>query len=287
MNIRTPTISRLLDLWLDEDIGRGDLTQSAVENKVVSACCICKQEGLFCGGELVRSLYKRLDKSVQIRLNKSDGEQVFIGEKVIELTGPVSSLLAGERTALNLVMHLSGIATATKTLVLELEGTNVKLADTRKTTPGLRQLEKYAVRCGGGINHRLGLDDAAMLKENHIAWSKGITESIKTLRENLPWTTKVIVEAETSQQAKEAVSAGADGVLLDEMKPHDIRKLIPELKAITKNNSKNIIIEASGIDPKDIRDYASTGVDIISSSAPISQSKWIDFSMRFNEINEN
>ncbi len=287
MNIITPKIIHLLDLWLDEDIGRGDLTQSAIENKIVSAYWVCKQEGLFCGGELVKSLYQRLDDSVKIRLQKFDGERVIVGEKVMELTGPVSSLLAGERTALNLVMHLSGIATYTKQLVSELEGTKVQLADTRKTTPGLRQLEKYAVRCGGGINHRLGLDDAAMLKENHIAWSKGITESMQTLRESLPWTTKVIVEAETSKQAIEAVSAGADGVLLDEMKPSDIKKLIPELKAISKNNSKEVIIEASGINPQYIKEYASTGVDIISSSAPISQSKWIDFSMRFTEAREN
>ena len=283
MTIITPKISRLLDLWLDEDIGRGDLTQSAMENKIVSAYWICKQQGVFCGGELVRCLYERLDKSVKIKLQRSDGEEVIVGDKVIELNGPVSSLLAGERTALNLVMHLSGIATTTKKLVSALEGTNVQLADTRKTTPGLRQLEKYAVRCGGGINHRLGLDDAAMLKENHIAWGKGITKSIKALKENLPWTTKIIVEAETSKQAIEAVSAGADGVLLDEMKPDDIRRLIPQLKAITKNNSKEVIIEASGIDPKHIRDYASTGIDIISSSAPISQSTWIDFSMRFSD----
>jgi len=283
LTIITPNISRLLDLWLDEDIGRGDLSQPAIENKIVSACWICKQQGVFCGGELVKSLYQRLDKSVEIKLHRSDGEEVIVGEKVMELNGPVSSLLAGERTALNLVMHLSGIATTTKKLVSALEGTNVQLADTRKTTPGLRQLEKYAVRCGGGINHRLGLDDAAMLKENHIAWSKGITKSIEALKENLPWTSKIIVEAETSKQAIEAVSAGADGVLLDEMKPDDIRKLIPQLKAITKNNSKEVIIEASGIDPKHIRDYASTGIDIISSSAPISQSTWIDFSMRFSD----
>ena len=286
MNIITPNINHLLDLWLDEDIGRGDLTQSAIENKIVNAYWICKQEGVFCGGELVKSLYHRLDKTVKIRLHKSDGEQIIIGEKVLELNGPVSALLAGERTALNLVMHLSGIATTTHTMVSELKGTDVKLADTRKTTPGLRQLEKYAVRCGGGINHRLGLDDAAMLKENHIAWSKGIAESIHTLRQTLPWTTKIIVEAETSKQAIEAASSGADGVLLDEMKPSDIKALIPELKAITRRNSKEIIIEASGINPKDIKDYASTGVDIISSSAPISQSTWIDFSMRFTETKE-
>ena len=117
MNIITPKISHLLDLWLDEDIGRGDLTQSAIENKIVNAHWICKEEGVFCGGELVKYLFQRLDKSVKIRLHKCDGEIAIVGEKVLELTGPVGSLLAGERTALNLVMHLSGIATATKKMV--------------------------------------------------------------------------------------------------------------------------------------------------------------------------
>ncbi len=287
MSIITPTIYKLFDIWLDEDIGRGDLTQLAITNNFVGAHWISKQEGVFCGGEFIRSFYKRLDQSVEITLKKSEGESVIPGEQILELNGPVSSLLAGERTALNLAMHLSGIATTTKALVSELKGTAVRLADTRKTTPGLRQLEKYAVRCGGGINHRLGLDDAAMLKENHIAWSQGISQSITTLRLSIPWTTKIIVEAETAEQAKEAVSEGADGVLLDEMTPEEIQRLIPHLRALAKNVSKEVIIEASGVNPQRIKDYASTGVDIISSSAPITQSTWIDFSMRFNsnEIN--
>ncbi len=287
MNIITPTLYKLIDTWLDEDIGRGDLTQLAVTNDTVSAHWISKQTGIFCGGNLIKYLYQRLDKSVQIILQKAEGDSLVPGDHVMELNGPVSSLLAGERTALNLAMHLSGIATSTKKLVSELQGTGVLLADTRKTTPGLRQLEKYAVRCGGGINHRLGLDDAAMLKENHIAWSNGITPSISALRKSIPWTTKIIVEAETSEQAKEAVTAGADGVLLDEMSPSQIRDLIPNLRALAKQASKEVVIEASGINPNEIKSYASTGVDIISTSSPITQSSWIDFSMRFNSNRVN
>ncbi len=283
MKVITPTIKNLLDTWLDEDIGRGDLTESTVGNHKASAHWISKQEGIFCGGYLVESLYQRIDTSVEITLHKAEGAFLIPGERILELRGPIPSLLAGERTALNLAMHLSGIATKTKELVLELEGTGVKLTDTRKTTPGLRQLEKYAVRCGGGTNHRLGLDDAAMLKENHIAWGKGIKHSIQTLRKSIPWTTSIIVEAETAEQAKEAVSAGADGVLLDEMTPELMHILIPELRALATKFSKNLVIEASGINPSQIHHYASTGVDIISSSAPITQSTWIDFSMRFNE----
>ncbi len=288
MNIITPTIKHLLDTWLDEDLGRGDLTQAGINsNEVVNAHWECKQEGIFCGGGLVKCLFSQLDPSVTILLHKADGESFMHGERVIELNGPVSSLLAGERTALNLAMHLSGIATTTNKLVSELKGTGVLLADTRKTTPGLRQLEKYAVRCGGGINHRLGLDDAAMLKENHIAWSNGIEKSIKSLRKNIPWTSKIIVEAETEQQAKEAVLAGADGVLLDEMSVTNIQKLVPQLRALAKQASRQVVIEASGINPKEIKNYASTGIDIISSSAPITKSTWIDFSMRFSEKGES
>ncbi len=288
MNIVPPTIYKLFDTWLEEDIGRGDLTKFAVAENVVTASWVSKQEGVFCGGSLIKCLYHRLDKSIQITLQKNDGEAVLPGDQVLTLTGPVSSLLAGERTALNIVMHLSGIATTTKKLVEELKGTNILLADTRKTTPGLRQLEKYAVRCGGGVNHRLGLDDAAMLKENHIAWSAGISQSIKALKKSIPWTTKIIVEAETPEQAQEAVVAGADGVLLDEMTPSEIKSLTPHLRDLAKQNSKEVVIEASGIDPTNLKSYASTGVDIISTSAPITQSTWIDFTMRFSsEIDNN
>ncbi len=283
LNIITPTIKKLLETWLNEDIGRGDLTQLALNDDIVNAYWTSKQAGIFCGGDLVKYLYQSLDTSVIITLLKSDGDTMRAGERIIELSGPIPSLLAGERTALNIAMHLSGIATATKKLVSQLEGTGILLADTRKTTPGLRPLEKYAARCGGGINHRLGLDDAAMLKENHIAWSNGIAQSIQALRKSIPWTTKIIVEAETIEQAKEAASEGADGVLLDEMAPSQLQTLVPDLRKIAKKAAKEIIIEASGIDPKQIQKYAYTGVDIISTSAPITQSTWIDLSMRFSE----
>ncbi len=208
-------------------------------------------------------------------------------QKLLELKGSSSSLVTGERVTLNVAMHLSGIATSTALLVTQLSGSNVKLADTRKTTPGLRIFEKYAFHCGGGINHRLGLDDAAMLKENHIEWSKGISESIKILKNTLPWTKKIIVEAETPSQAKEAVEAGADGILLDEMSIQTIEKLVPELRQLSKTSnskyvSRNIVIEVSGINPNNLSDYIFTGIDLISTSAPMTKSKWIDFSMRFD-----
>jgi nicotinate-nucleotide pyrophosphorylase (carboxylating) len=175
-------------------------------------------------------------------------------------------------------MRLSGIATATADLVAQLHGSGVRLADTRKTTPGLRLLEKYAVRCGGGLNHRMGLDDAAMLKENHIAWAGGITAAIAAVRRQAPWPTRVIVEAETDNQAIEAVQAGADAVLLDEFTPMQLTVLVPRLRQLSTNG---VVLEASGIQPEQLRAYAATGIDLISTSAPVTRSRWLDLSMRF------
>ena len=287
MDLRSPKLHKILDTWIEEDLGNGDLTRFVLNKKSASAHWIAKEDGTFCGGNLIKLIFQKIDTQVDIQLLIEDGQQFKKNQRLLELKGPASSLVAGERVTLNLAMHLSGIATSTALLVAKLSGSKVKLADTRKTTPGLRVFEKYAFRCGGGINHRLGLDDAAMLKENHIEWSKGIKESIKILKKTNPWTTKIIVEAETPTQAKEAVEAGADGVLLDEMSILDIKKLVPELRQLSKSSnstyvSQNIVIEVSGINPNNLSDYIFTGIDLISTSAPITKSKWIDFSMRFD-----
>ncbi len=286
MNPFLPSLNHLLDIWLNEDIGRGDLSSPAIKNCVRSAHWIAKKPGVFCGGPLVKEIFKRLDPSVDVHLLMKEGESCCQNQRLIELEGSAQTLLLAERTALNIVMHLSGIATATSHLVKELEGTGVKLADTRKTTPGLRVLEKYAVRCGGGLNHRLGLDDTAMLKENHLAWSENIQIALDAIRAQAPWPSRIIVEAETAEQAKEAVIAGADGVLLDEIPAEKLHKLVPQLRQLAQSNKNNqksrqIIIEASGVDATDLKAFASTGVDLISTSAPITRSHWLDISMRF------
>ena len=193
-------------------------------------------------------------------------------------------LVALERTALNLAMRLSGIATTTAALVAELQGTEVALADTRKTTPGLRTLEKYAVRCGGGLNHRLGLDDAAMLKENHLAWAGGVEPAIAAVRAAAPWPAQVIVEAETEAEAMAAVAAGANGVLLDEFTPEQLTQLVPRLRQLARDRpgAGSVVLEASGLQPSQLRAYAATGIDLISTSAPVTRSRWLDLSMRFS-----
>ena len=278
MDWQSPALTAALETWLAEDIGRGDLTAAALQGQQGQAHWVAKQPGRFCGGPLVQRLFQRLDPEVSVRLLRHDGNAVEAGDCLMELQGPATALVAGERTALNLAMRLSGIATATAELVAQLQGTGVRLADTRKTTPGLRVLEKYAVRCGGGINHRMGLDDAAMLKENHIAWAGGITAAIAAVREQAPWPTAVIVEAETVAQALEAVQAGANGVLLDEFTPEQLRALVPRLR---DSSTRVVVLEASGIQPEQLQAYAATGIDLISTSAPVTRSRWLDLSMRF------
>ncbi|WP_115160901.1 carboxylating nicotinate-nucleotide diphosphorylase [Synechococcus sp. UW86] len=278
MDWQSPALTAALEAWLAEDIGRGDLTAAALQGQQGQAHWVAKQPGRFCGGPLVQRLFQRLDPGVSVRLLRQDGDAVEVGDCLLELQGPAKALVAGERTALNLAMRLSGIATATAALVAQLEGTGVRLADTRKTTPGLRLLEKYAVRCGGGINHRMGLDDAAMLKENHIAWAGGITAAITAVREQAPWPTAVIVEAETEAQALEAVQAGANGVLLDEFSPAQLTQLVPRLRDCSTGV---VVLEASGIQPEQLQAYAATGIDLISTSAPVTRSRWLDLSMRF------
>jgi nicotinate-nucleotide pyrophosphorylase (carboxylating) len=278
----TPALRHQLADWLAEDLGRGDLSAPALRGRGGRAHWLAKADGVFCGGVLVEPLFRQLDPAVVVRLLVADGDPVQAGQRLLELEGPAAALVAGERTALNLAMRLSGIATATTALVAQLAGTGVRLADTRKTTPGLRLLEKYAVRCGGGCNHRLGLDDAAMLKENHLAWSGGVAAAIAAVRAEAPWPARVIVEAETAAEAMAAVQAGADGVLLDEFRPEALLELVPRLRALAAaGGSGGVVLEASGVQPAELAAYAATGIDLISTSAPITRSHWLDFSMRF------
>ena len=281
--LTTPRLPAQLQHWLAEDLGRGDLTAPALSGRRAQASWIAKQDGVFCGGSLAVQLFRLLDPQLEAECLILDGAVVQPGDTLLRLDGQATALVGAERTALNLAMRLSGIATATAALVRELQGSGVRLADTRKTTPGLRELEKYAVRMGGGVNHRMGLDDAAMLKENHLAWAGGIEAAIAAVRASAPWPARVIVEAETEQEASKAVIAGADAVLLDEFTPEQLSSLVPRLRqlAVERTASGAVILEASGIQPADLRAYAATGVDLISTSAPVTRSRWLDLSMRF------
>ncbi|AII48263.1 nicotinate-nucleotide pyrophosphorylase [Synechococcus sp. KORDI-52] len=283
----TPQLRRQLGDWLQEDLGRGDLSAVALRGRQGQAHWMAKADGVFCGGVLLEPLLRALepaDATWQLRLLAADGAVVKAGDRLLELEGPAGVLVALERTALNLAMRLSGIATATAALVADLQGTGVALADTRKTTPGLRTLEKYAVRCGGGVNHRLGLDDTAMLKENHLAWAGGVEPAIAAVRAAAPWPSQVIVEAETEAEAMAAVAAGANGVLLDEFTPEQLTQLVPRLRQLARERpgAGSVVLEASGLQPSQLRAYAATGIDLISTSAPVTRSRWLDLSMRFS-----
>ena len=285
----TPALQQQLRDWLQEDLGRGDLSAPALPPGRCRAHWISKASGVFCGGSLLDFVFRVLDPAASVQLLVADGDPVSPGQRLLNLEAEAAALVAGERTALNLAMRLSGIASATARLVADLEGSGVQLADTRKTTPGLRVLEKYAVRCGGGVNHRLGLDDAAMLKENHLAWSGGVEAAIAAVRAAAPWPTQVIVEAETEAQAMAAVAAGANGVLLDEFRPQALSELVPRLRqlALQRPQAGAVVLEASGIQPSELQAYAATGIDLISTSAPVTRSVWLDLSMRFSAAGQD
>jgi len=286
VDLNTPIISKIIDNWIDEDIGRGDLTSPSITEENGNAYWIAKEACIFCGVEIIKKIFKKIDLKICPKFNISDGDKFVLDQKILEIYGPSKSLLASERISLNIAMHLSGISTYTKNLIDKLEGTNIKLADTRKTTPGLRIFEKYAFKCGGGVNHRMGLYDAAMIKENHIAWTDNLKNAVQNIRLNSPFTTHIIIEAENIDQAKEAVLAGADSVLLDEISPVKIKKNVQELRDLSINSlkkevNKNLIIEVSGINPKEISKYLIKGIDLISTSSSITKSNWIDLSMRY------
>ena len=284
----TPQLLQQLELWLHEDLGRGDLTAPALRNRCGQAHWIAGATGIFCGGVLVKPLFQLLDPAVDVKYEVADGSSIVVGQRLLTLFGEAAALAAGERTALNLAMRLSGIATTTSALVQQLSGTGVQLVDTRKTTPGLRTLEKYAVRCGGGGNHRMGLDDTAMLKENHLAWAGGISAAVTAVRHEAPWSVRLIVEAETASEARAAVLAGADGLLLDGFSPSQLRVLVPVLRRLaSKRREGPIALEASGVDIVQLKAYSNTGVDLISSSAPTSRSSWLDLSMRFEKLGQH
>lgn len=286
MDWNSPQLKNKINDWIYEDIGSGDLTKSCITENIGRAYWIAKEDGIFCGIELLKIIFNQIDKDINFHPLIRDGENFKKNQKLIKLDGPSISLLASERISLNIAMHLSGISTHTYNIVEKLRNTEIKLADTRKTTPGLRILEKYAFKCGGGTNHRMGLYDAAMIKENHIAWSKNIKNAIERIRLNTPFTTHIIVEAENIAQAKEAILAGADSILLDEIKPNILIDNINLLREIKLNNNfkeerKNLIIEVSGINPDDIENYLIDGINLISTSSATTKSKWIDFSMRY------
>ncbi|MFM6188732.1 MAG: carboxylating nicotinate-nucleotide diphosphorylase [Planktothrix sp.] len=269
----------LLQQWLLEDIGRGDRTTAGLltEKQTTSANWIIKENGVIAGLSIAARVFQLLDDQIEFMSLVQDGDYCEKGTKIAVLKGSLEALLMGERVALNLAMRLSGIATATRKYVEAIADLPCQLVDTRKTTPGLRILEKYAIQVGGAKNHRMGLDDAVMIKDNHIAAAGGIGEAIAKIRETMPYPLSIEVETETLEQVKIALEYQADIIMLDNMS----LELMAEAVNLIRQNNSRIKIEASGnITLETIRSVAETGVDYISSSAPITRSTWLDLSMK-------
>ncbi|MBW4652733.1 MAG: carboxylating nicotinate-nucleotide diphosphorylase [Kaiparowitsia implicata GSE-PSE-MK54-09C] len=270
----------LLLQWLQEDIGRGDRTTQGLFPMSAphgQAQWICKEAGMMAGLPIAARVFEKVDAGVVFTPAVAEGNWCEPGQAIAQLQGPLDALLMGERVALNLAMRLSGIATATHRYVAHIAQHPAQLVDTRKTTPGLRLLEKYATRVGGAMNHRAGLDDAVMIKDNHIQAAGGIKPAIALIRAQMPYPLTVEVETETLEQVEEALQHGADIIMLDNMSLLQMTQAVQVIRQM----GDRIKIEASGnITLDTIQAVAETGVDFISTSAPITRSTWLDLSMR-------
>ncbi|ASF37841.1 MULTISPECIES: carboxylating nicotinate-nucleotide diphosphorylase [Halobacillus] len=267
-------VRRLLEDFFIEDIGDQDVTSDFLfpEDAEGELHFVSKQSGIFCGSEIIREGYQLLDPSIMIELYTQDGTEVGSGECIAAIQGPIVNLLKGERVILNLIQRMSGIATNTKRAVETLNNQETKICDTRKTTPGLRMFEKYAVRMGGGVNHRYGLYDAVMLKDNHIAFAGSILKAVEIVRAKLGHMVKIEVETETEAQVKEAVQARADCIMFDNRSPEEISTLV-------KFVPSHITTEASGgIHLNNLAAYRESGVDYISLGALTHSATSLDIS---------
>lgn len=268
-------VENLIRTALTEDINYVDVTTDYLipADQQGEGRLMAKADGIVCGTEAAARVFTMLDADTEIEILKKDGEPVTYGEDIMRLHGKTAVLLKGERTALNLIQHMSGIATAANRYTKIVEGTKAVIADTRKTLPGLRPLQKYAVMCGGAKNHRYNLSDAAMLKDNHIDAAGGITEAVNLLRSRVGHMTKIEVETRNLEELQEALAVKADVIMLDNMSP-ELMKQAVELTA------GRAILEASGgITDETLRAVAESGVDIISVGALTHSVKAFDISM--------
>ncbi len=269
-------VDNLIKEAISEDINYIDVSADYLipEEQRNDSYFVAKADGVLCGLDIAMRVFTLLDDTFTYTVYKNDGDEVKAGDLIVEFNGKTACLLKGERTALNIIQHMSGIATATNKAVKLCEGTNASVTDTRKTLPGLRALQKYAVVCGGGKNHRYNLSDGAMLKDNHIDAGGGITNAVAILRSKLGHMVKIEVETRNFDEVKEAVAAGADIIMLDNMNNEQMRECVEFIDGRAKT-------EASGnITLDNIADVAQTGVDIISLGALTHSVKAFDISMK-------
>lgn len=271
-------IDQIIKTALNEDINFLDITTDYLieETSVSTADFLAKSDGILCGIDIALRVLKLLDSNIEFEKHKNDGDEIKKGDIIAQVRGNTRSILKGERTALNFVQHLSGVATATHKAVKLVEGTKAVIADTRKTLPGLRVLQKYAVVCGGGKNHRFNLSDAAMIKDNHIDACGGIARAVEKLREKAGHMVKIEVETRNLDEVREALKAGADVIMLDNMDCETMRQ------AVEIVGSRALVEASGGITDESLREVAETGVDIISIGALTHSVKALDISLKIS-----
>jgi nicotinate-nucleotide pyrophosphorylase (carboxylating) len=267
-------IDRIIQRALDEDFGAGDITTEAIVDPHLKgkACLLAKEEFVLAGSQVFIRVFKMLEPEVECRFYLQDGDQVTTQKIICEVTGTVAVLLKAERTALNFIQRMSGIATLTRKFVDKIGNKKIKIVDTRKTAPGLRLLDKYAVKVGGGYNHRMGLYDGILIKDNHIIAAGSIAKAVELARNYAPHTLKIEVEVQKLEEIEEAIKAGADALLLDNMD-------IEQLKKAVKMTNHRVLLEASGnVNLNTVGEIAATGVDLISVGALTHSVKAADIS---------
>ncbi|WP_221568019.1 carboxylating nicotinate-nucleotide diphosphorylase [Alkalihalobacillus sp. TS-13] len=264
-----------LERFFIEDIATADLTSQLLfkPDQIGTGRLLMKEDGIFAGEQIVREGFNLISEEIKVEFHARDGAVLVQGETIATLDGPVVSILEGERVILNLIQRMSGIATMVHHATKLVEGSEIKICDTRKTTPGLRMFEKYAVRCGGGVNHRLTLDGGVMIKDNHIAMFGNIQNAVQHVRQALGPMTKIEVETESAEQVKAAVEAKADIIMFDNRSPAEIKEMVELVP-------DHIVTEASGgITPDTLGDYKDCGVQFISLGALTHSAKGLDISL--------
>ena len=260
---------------LKEDIGFGDITTDYLtkEDDILTCELNTRADGIFCGAGVFKMVFKILSPKITVKFYNNDGDIIQRGDKIADITGSARYILMGERTALNYIQRMSGIATETYKYKLAIGKYNAKIVDTRKTTPGFREFEKYSVKTGGGSLHRFNLADCAMIKDNHIKFAGSLTKAVEQLKKNLSHAHKIEVECDTIEQVKEALNCSVDIIMLDNM-------TLDEMRTCVKLINGRAIVEASGnVTLSSIADIASTGVDIISSSAIVAKAPTLDLGL--------
>jgi nicotinate-nucleotide pyrophosphorylase (carboxylating) len=274
----TPAIDRLIDLALEEDLGRGDVTTSAIigANRTAEADIVAREPLVVAAIDVARAVFQRIDPKVETISGALDGQSAKTGDVLVSFRGAAASLLSGERTALNFLQRLCGIATLTRAFAAHTKGTDVRVTDTRKTYPGARALEKHAVRAGGGANHRFDLGSGVLIKDNHLVIAGSVSEAVRLVRQSAPHGLKIEVEVDTLEQLDQALSAGVDIVLLDNFETPAIEEAV---RRVRQRSPRPLVEVSGGVTLDRMPELVRTGVDLISVGALTHSARAVDLSL--------